>query len=196
MKSPYLDVRVHLVATTGRGNLNFFLPPSLTCSQIWLSPACGWSPKQILVRKIKSQGSLGTAKPLCRLGLLATAFFCNIIYLFIYSRRVLVLRSTQLLLLLFFFVFFRAKVQCKNARKTRNPNPKRIAELEIACTETRAEYESLVSISASFWFCFVPRSWFKKKKLLMNLRIFVQQPPDLFFLSVWDLVDVVELCFQ
>jgi hypothetical protein len=39
-------------------------------------------------KKIKSQGSLGTAKPLCRLGLLAITLFCNNIYLFIFSRRV------------------------------------------------------------------------------------------------------------
>jgi hypothetical protein len=41
--------------------------------------------KKTLVKKIKNlKGSLGTAKPLCRLGLLATTFFCNFIYLFIY----------------------------------------------------------------------------------------------------------------
>ncbi len=60
------------------------------------------------------------------------------------------MRRTQFFF--FSFLFFRAKVQCKNARKTRNPNPKRIAELEIACTETRAEYESLVPFPLLFGF--------------------------------------------
>jgi hypothetical protein len=83
------------------------------------------------------------------LGFLAITFFVIIfIYLFLVGGFIF----AKPRVLFFFPLFFRAKVLWKNARKTRIPNPKRIAKVEIACTVTRAEYESLVPFPLLFGF--------------------------------------------